>query len=51
MQEVQKAKNLEAIKNAIYGNIYTDTSGIASSNNNIIEYAVNLVGAEKIFFP
>lgn len=43
-------EHVEAIKNAIHGNIYTDTSGIASSNNNIIEYAVNLVGAEKIFF-
>ena len=44
------SEHIEAIKTARYGNIYTDTSGIASSNNNIIEYAVKEVGAEKIFF-
>lgn len=43
-------EHIEAIKHAKHGNIFTDTSGIASSNNNIIEYAVKTVGSEKIFF-
>ena len=42
--------HIEAIKKAKHGNIYTDTSGMASNKNNIIEYAVENVGAEKIFF-
>lgn len=33
-----------------HGNVYTDTSGIASSRNKIIEYAVNRIGSEKILF-
>ena len=41
---------VDAIANAKYGNIYTDTSGGASSRNNIIEYAVSRVGSEKILF-
>jgi len=32
------------------GNIYTDTSGSASTQNNILEYAVEKVGAKKILF-
>jgi len=43
-------KYAEAIKYAKHSNIYTDTSGIASSNNNIIEYTVNKVGSERILF-
>ena len=43
-------EHVNAIADARYGNIYTDTSGGASSNNNILEYAVSRVGAEKIFF-
>lgn len=43
-------EHIQAIKAAKHGNIFTDTSGIASSNNNIIEYAVNKIGAEHIFF-
>lgn len=42
--------HLEAIKNARYENIFTDTSGMASRQNNVIEYAVQTVGAEKILF-
>ena len=30
--------------------IYTDTSGGASNLNNVVEYAVEKVGSEKIFF-
>ena len=41
---------VDAIMSAKHGNIYTDTSGGASSGNNIIEYAVEKVGSEKIFF-
>lgn len=43
-------EHLEAIEQAKYGNIFTDTSGGASNANNIIEYAVERVGSEKIFF-
>ncbi|MBQ6979542.1 MAG: amidohydrolase [Clostridia bacterium] len=43
-------EHVDAIKNAKHGNIYTDTSGMASFNNNIIEYAIEKVGSEKIFF-
>ena len=43
-------EHIEAISSAKNGNIYTDTSGWKSSMNNIIEYAVERVGSEKIFF-
>lgn len=43
-------EHIEAIKQAKNGNIYTDTSGGASNNNHVIEYAVSQVGAEKILF-
>jgi len=43
-------EHVDAIANARYGNIYTDTSGGASNMNNILEYAVSRVGSEKIFF-
>ena len=43
-------EHVDAIKNAKYGNIYTDTSGGGVSLNNIVEYAVEKVGSEKIFF-
>lgn len=43
-------EHVEAIKRAKHGNIYTDTSGGRSYFNNVIEYAVDKVGSEKIFF-
>ena len=43
-------EHVEAIKNAKHGNIYTDTSGGRSFFNNVVEYAVEKVGSEKIFF-
>ena len=43
-------EHVDAIANARYGNVFTDTSGGASSNNSIIEYAVGRIGSEKIFF-
>ena len=36
-----------ALKN---GNVFLDTSGAASSRNNIIEYAVSQVGSDHILF-
>ena len=42
--------HISAIQAAKHGNIYTDTSGYLSSLNNVIEYAVNAVGSEKILF-
>jgi predicted TIM-barrel fold metal-dependent hydrolase len=47
---VASKDHVDAIASAKYGNIYTDTSGGASSRNNIIEYAVNRIGSEKILF-
>ena len=43
-------EHVDAIANAVHGNIYTDTSGGASSLNSIVEYAVSRVGSEKILF-
>lgn len=43
-------EHVEEIKSAKYGNIYTDTSGWRSALNNVVEYAVEKVGSEKIFF-
>lgn len=44
------AEHVEAIRRAKYQNIYTDTSGQLSRLNRIVEYAVEQVGSEKIFF-
>lgn len=41
---------VNAIKYSKYGNIYVDTSGGASAQNLIIEYAVGRVGSERILF-
>lgn len=43
-------EHIEAIKNAKRKNIFTDTSGNASSKNNVIEYAVKTIGADRIYF-
>ena len=43
-------EHVDAIAQAVHGNIYTDTSGSTSVCNNIIEYAVDRVGSEKILF-
>lgn len=42
--------HIDAIKNAKHGNIYTDTSGCLSALNNVIEYATETVGSEKLLF-
>ena len=41
---------VEAMTAAKHRNIYTDTSGGASVANNALEYAVEQVGADRIFF-
>ena len=43
-------EHIDAIRTAKHGNIYTDTSGSLSALNNIIEYATEIVGSEKILF-
>ena len=43
-------EHIDAIKRSKHKNIFTDTSGGASSMNNVIEYAVEQIGSEKIFF-
>ena len=40
----------DAIEQAKYGNVYADTSGMASFYNNALEYTVGRVGADKILF-
>lgn len=47
---IDSKANVDVIANAKHGNIYTDTSGNASSRNHVIEYAVNRIGSEKILF-
>lgn len=42
--------HVDAIEYAKHGNVYTDTSGIASSRNKVLEYAVERVGSERILF-
>lgn len=43
-------EHVDAIRTAKHGNILTDTSGGASSENNIIEYAIEQIGSDKILF-
>ena len=40
----------DVIRAAKHGNIFADTSGGDSRSNNVIEYTVERVGSEKIFF-
>ena len=41
---------VDAVEFAKHKNVYTDTSGIASSNNLIVEYAYSRIGADHILF-
>lgn len=41
---------VDAVAFAKHGNVYTDTSGIASSNNLLLEYAYSRIGADRILF-
>lgn len=47
---LKNEEHIKAIESAKNGNIFTDTSAGGVSLNNIIEYAVERVGSEKIFF-
>ncbi len=40
----------DAIEQAKHGNVYADTSGMASISNMAVEYTVERVGSEKILF-
>ena len=40
----------KAIEGARHGNVYIDTSGLASYNNRVVEYTVGRVGSEHILF-
>ena len=44
------ALHINAIKNAKYRNVYTDTSGMASLKNMLIEYAISQIGSDRILF-
>ena len=44
------ALHINAVKNAKHRNIYTDTSGMASLKNKLIEYAVSQIGSDRILF-
>lgn len=42
--------HIRAVNDAKHGNVYVDTSGIASLKNTLIEYAVSKIGSERILF-
>ena len=42
--------HVDAIANAKHKNVFTDTSGSASTQNYVVEYAVKRVGSENILF-
>lgn len=50
MAHLGSLEHINAIAGAVHGNVWTDTSGIASSRNNLLEYAVERIGSEKILF-
>ena len=43
-------KHIRAVKEAKHGNVYVDTSGMASLKNLLIEHAVSQIGSERILF-
>jgi len=43
-------EHIKAMEKAKHGNVFTDTSGSLSCQNNVIEEAVRRVGSERIFF-
>lgn len=42
--------HVDAVEFAKHKNVYTDTSGIASSSNLMLEYAYSRIGADRILF-
>lgn len=43
-------EHVECIEKSKWGNVYTDTSGSASAQNNIVEFAASRIGADRILF-
>ena len=50
MAHLGNESHINAVKNAKYGNVYVDTSGMASLKNQLIEYTVSEIGSERILF-
>lgn len=50
MAHLGGASHVNAIEKSVHGNVYTDVATAASTNNNVIEYAVNRIGSERILF-
>ncbi len=50
LAHLSSVEHVDAIANSKHGNVYVDTSGIASSKNHVVEYAVGRVGSERILF-
>jgi len=50
MAHLGSENHINAVRKAKYGNVYVDTSGMASLKNMIVEYAVSQIGSERILF-
>lgn len=50
LAHLSSVEHVEAMRRAKHGNIYTDTSGSMINRNDVVEYAVEQLGSEKIFF-
>ena len=50
MAHLSGASHVNAIEKARFGNVYTDVATAASTNNNVVEYAVNRIGSDRILF-
>jgi predicted TIM-barrel fold metal-dependent hydrolase len=50
MAHLKDESYIHAIKKSKYGNVYVDTSGMASLKNLLIEYTVSQIGSERILF-
>ena len=50
MAHLGSSSYADAIGKAKHHNVYADTSGIASSNNHILEYTINRVGSDHILY-
>ncbi len=44
------AEHVQLVEQSTHGNVYLDTSGVASSRNQIVEYAVSKIGSDHILF-
>ncbi|MBE5783897.1 MAG: amidohydrolase [Clostridiales bacterium] len=50
MAHLGNEHHIDAARKAKHGNVYVDTSGMASLKNMLIEYAVSQIGSERILF-